>query len=161
LAVKGDGFFIVSGNAGQTFLTRAGSFVRDGQGDLVNAAGYKLMGYSLAAGNPNVVTNGTAGLQVVNVGALALQANPSTSGSRFVNLPANATAVAAANRPSANAVSSTYTGKTSLVAFDNLGNEVTLDVYATKTGSGTWEISVFDRAAAAASGSFPYSSGPL
>src|SRR5438046_137383 len=36
LAVKGNGFFVVSGNDDQTFLTRAGSFVRDGEGDLVN-----------------------------------------------------------------------------------------------------------------------------
>ena len=36
----------------QTFLTRAGSFVQDGDGNLVNAAGYKLMGYSLARRQP-------------------------------------------------------------------------------------------------------------
>ena len=30
------------------FLTRAGSFVPDGQGNLVNAAGFHLMGYNLA-----------------------------------------------------------------------------------------------------------------
>ena len=74
----------------QTFLTRAGSFVQDGDGNLVNAAGYKLMGYSLADGSPNVVANGTAGLEVVNIGTLALQANPSTEGTLFVNLPSNA-----------------------------------------------------------------------
>ena len=32
LAVKGDGFFVVSDTSGQSFLTRAGSFVRDGYG---------------------------------------------------------------------------------------------------------------------------------
>ena len=116
LAVKGSGFFIVSGNeADQTFFTRAGSFVPDGDGNLVNAAGYKLMGYSLADGNPNVVTNGTAGLTVVNLGTLALQANPSTLGELFVNLPANAAVTAPADLPSANAPTSTYSGKTSLV----------------------------------------------
>ena len=36
---------------GQTFLTRAGSFVPDGEGNLVNAAGFKLMGYSLTGGD--------------------------------------------------------------------------------------------------------------
>ncbi len=46
LAVKGDGFFIVTSESGQTFLTRAGSFVPNGTGDLVNAAGYRLMGLS-------------------------------------------------------------------------------------------------------------------
>jgi len=162
LAVKGNGFFIVEGNPGQPFLTRAGSFVRDGEGNLVNAAGFKLMGYNLDTGSsPSIVTNGTAGLEVVNIGALALQANASTAGELSVNLPANATVVVAANRPSANAATAVYDGKTSLIAYDNLGNEATIDVYAAKTAAGTWEISAFDRAAAASGGAFPYSSGPL
>ena len=79
--------------SGQTFLTRAGSFVKDGNGDLVNAAGYRLMGYSLAPGAPGPVANGTAGLVVVNIGALALQSDPSTTGNLFVNLPSNAAIV--------------------------------------------------------------------
>src|SRR5262249_35500986 len=128
LAVKGDGFFVVSGTGGQTYLTRAGSFVKDANGDLVNAAGYRLMGHNLAGGAPSVVANGTAGLEVVNIGTLALQSNPSTTGNLYANLPANATAVAAANLPSQNASTATYTAKTSLVAYDNLGNQVTLDV---------------------------------
>lgn len=161
LAVKGNGFFIVSGNGDQTFLTRAGSFVKDSEGDLVNAAGYKLMGYNLAGGSPSVVANGTAGLEAVNIGALALQSNPSTQGNLYVNLPSNASVVAAADLPSANAATASYTAKTSLVAYDNLGNRVTLDVYASKTASETWEIAVFDQAAAASGGGFPYSSGPL
>jgi flagellar hook protein FlgE len=161
LGVKGNGFFVVSGNGGQTFLTRAGSFVRDAEGSLVNAAGFKLMGYDLASGTPSIVANGTAGLGVVNIGSFALQANPSTQGQFYVNLPADAAVVPAADLPSANAATATYTGKTSLIAYDNLGSEVTLDIYAAKTGTGTWEISAYDRATAAAGGAFPYTSGPL
>lgn len=161
LGVKGNGFFVVSNNAGQTFLTRAGSFVKNGEGNLVNAAGYQLMGYSLASGNPSIVANGTAGLEAVNIGALALQSTPSTTGNLYVNLPANATAVAAADLPSANAASATYTAKTSLVTYDNLGSQVTLDVYATKTAANTWEIAVYDQAAADPGGGFPYTSAAL
>jgi flagellar hook protein FlgE len=161
LAIKGNGFFVVSDPGGATFLTRAGSFVTDGGGDLINAAGYKLMGYNVSGGNPTIVTNSTAGLEVVNIGALALQANPSTTGQLFVNLPSNAADVVAANLPSANAGTAAYTAKSSLVAYDNLGNAVTVDVYAAKTGTGTWEISVFDQATAASGGGFPYTSGPL
>jgi flagellar hook protein FlgE len=162
LAVKGNGFFVVSGNEpDQTFLTRAGSFVQDGDGNLVNAAGYKLMGYSLADGNPNVVSNGTAGLSVVNLGTLALQANPSSEGTLFVNLPSDAAVTVAADLPSANSATSTYGGKTSLVAYNSLGGQVTIDVFAARTGAGTWEITAYDRAAAGSGGSFPYSSGPL
>jgi flagellar hook protein FlgE len=161
LAVKGNGFFVVSGPGGQTYLTRAGSFVKDGNGDLVNSAGFKLMGYNIASGAANVVSNGSAGLVPVNIGAFALQANASTQGQLFVNLPSNSSVVAAADLPAANGATATYAGKTSLVTYDSLGNQVTLDVYSANKGGGDWEISIYDHAAAASSGGFPYSSGPL
>jgi flagellar hook protein FlgE len=161
LAIKGDGFFVVSSENGQTYLTRAGSFVADGVGDLVNAAGFKLMGYSLANGPPSIVANGTAGLEVVNIGTLSLQANPSTVGAFNVNLPVNSPVIAPANLPSVNAATSDSTAMTSVVAYDNLGNEITLDVYSSNLGGGNWEISVFNRADAAPGGGFPYSTGPL
>lgn len=46
LAIKGNGFFVVSNNGQGTFLTRAGNFVPDASGNLVNSAGYQLMGYA-------------------------------------------------------------------------------------------------------------------
>ncbi|MCL4766643.1 MAG: flagellar hook protein FlgE [Hyphomicrobiaceae bacterium] len=161
LAARGRGFFLVSGPDGQVYMTRAGSFVMDGEGRLVNAAGYSLMGYPLANGSPSVVANGYAGLEVVNIGELALQANPSTEGTFFVNLPSNAAVVPAADLPSANAATAAFTGKSSLIAYDNLGNEVIVDIYSSKVADETWEIAVFDRAAAAAGGAFPYAAGPL
>lgn len=161
LAVQGNGFFIVEGDNGQQFLTRAGAFVPDGSGNLVNAAGYKLMGYSVTGGNPSIVSNGTAGLEVISVGSLALQANPSNHANLFVNLPENDGVVPLASRPSQNPATPTYSGKTSLVAYDNLGNEVTLDVYSAKTGTNTWEVSIYDRATAGVGGGFPYSAPML
>lgn len=50
LAIRGDGFFVVQDSGGTPFLTRAGSFVPDAQGRLVNAAGFQLMAYSYANG---------------------------------------------------------------------------------------------------------------
>src|SRR5919108_3922187 len=57
LAVQGQGFFIVSGANEGAYLTRAGSFVRDGEGNLVNAAGFTLMGYPFEAGGGATVVN--------------------------------------------------------------------------------------------------------
>src|SRR5436190_5548421 len=108
LSVKGNGFFVVSNDAGQTFLTRAGSFVADGNGNLVNAAGFKLMGYPIVGGNPNTVANGTAGLTAVSVGSLSLQAVPSAAGNLAVNLPSNDATVAAANLPAGNTAGSQF-----------------------------------------------------
>ncbi len=162
LAISGNGFFVVTDAGNTPYLTRAGSFVPDGNGQLVNAAGFYLMGYPIEAGaSIDVTANGYAGLEIVSLADLSLRAEPSTEGKFQVNLPSNADAVAAADLPSTNAADAEYSAKTSLVAYDNLGNEVMLDVYSTKTGAGTWEIAVFNKADAGADGGFPYASGPL
>jgi flagellar hook protein FlgE len=161
LALQGNGFFVVGGSGGQTYLTRAGSFVQDNTGHLVNTAGYQLMGYSLANGTtPSITANGTFGMQPVDVGNLALQATPSTSGQLYMNLNSNAAVVAAADLPSTNAATATYTSKTSLVTYDNLGNTVNLDIYASKTTANTWEVAAYNQADAT-SGGFPYASSAL
>jgi flagellar hook protein FlgE len=163
LAIQGNGFMVVADKAGVPFLTRAGSFTVDAStGNLVNTAGYTLMGYDVSDGDPNVVLNGMGELEPVNLSSMNLQAKPSTTGTFVANLPANSD-VETGDLPSDNTVDSTYTTKSSIVAYDKVGNEVTLDVYFTKT-SGTpieWEMAVFDQADAASGGGFPYSSAAL
>lgn len=161
LAISGSGFFVVADPSGQPRLTRAGSFELTGDGRLINAAGFALMGYSLADGAAPAVVNGFAGLEEINIGALSLQATPSTEGTFYVNLPSADDVVAAANLPSANASTAEYSGTKSLIAHDNLGTEVIIDVYAAQSATGEWEITAFDRSEAATGGGFPYASGPL
>ncbi len=72
LAVNGKGFFVVSDSTGKCFLTRAGSFVPDANGNLVNAAGFYLMGAAssgVQAQNASALT----GMQVVNIAAATPQ----------------------------------------------------------------------------------------
>ncbi len=162
LAVAGDGFFIVEDPSGDRFLTRAGSFVPDSDGNLVNAAGFYLLGFQMTDGaTPTPTANGFAGLERVRQSDISLAANPSTLGDLRFNLEAEADVIAAADLPSANAATAQYTSKTSIVAYDNLGGEKLIDLYFSKTADNTWEVAVFDRAEAAASGPFPYASGPL
>jgi flagellar hook protein FlgE len=152
LMIQGNGFFVVTDAGGTPFLTRAGSFVPDGEGNLVNAAGFYLMGYDVRNGPPNVVANGLTGLDVVNIAQTALQGNPSTRATlESANLDANAAITA--GPPD-------YTSKTSIVTYDNIGNKVTLDVYMFKTAANTWDVQAYDNAAST-NGGFPYSSGPL
>lgn len=167
LAVQGNGFFVVQGPNGGTALTRAGSFVPDASGQLVNTAGYSLMGYNLTDGSSATV-NGTGGLQVINLSKQSLTANPSTAGSLVFNLDATKAPVAAgASLPSQNTATSAATYKTSVAAYDHLGNAVTFDVYFTKTasdpatGDATWEAAVYNQADAAAGGGFPYTTAAL
>jgi flagellar hook protein FlgE len=161
LAVNGDGFFVVQNSSGTPFLTRAGSFVPDGEGNLVNAAGFYLMGYSFAAGPPSATANGFGGLEMVSIAQEELLAVPSSQGVFTANLPVDAPVVAAGLLPSANAPGATATQKTSLVVYDNLGSEVMLDIHYTKTGTNTWEVAVFNQAGAAPGAPFPYAAGSL
>ncbi len=145
LAVDGSGFLVVADgpDAGEAaHLTRAGSFVQDGEGYLVNAAGKYLMGvpWTVQSQTPSLPTNGTAGLSAIQIETLALQAEPSTEGAFNVNLPSDA--VVEATLPSGNTAPPVSSYKSLLVAIDNLGGKVNLDVYASLTAPNTWEISV-------------------
>lgn len=155
LAVRGDGFFVVSDSAGVNYLTRAGSFVKNEDGVLVNAGGFVLMGYPLTSGQPPIVVNGLSGLVPVSFTDLTLTAAPSTTGKFTANLPSNAAITAPADLPSANAATAAYSGKSSLLSYDSLGNEVILDLYFAKTADNEWEVSVYNQADATAGG-FPY-----
>jgi len=176
LAIQGDGFLVVKDAQDVAYLTRAGSFTVDASsGNLVNTAGYTLLGYPVAAdGSTSVVTNGTTGLTPINISGMNLRAKPSTEGTFLVNLPSSAAIVdpTAQNTPADNTgdvpadptatppvaavTASKYTDKSSIVAYDNVGNAVTLDMFLTRTAADTWEVSVFNHADAPATGTFPY-----
>jgi flagellar hook protein FlgE len=160
MAIQGNGFFVVQDESGNTFLTRAGSFTQDANGDLVNASGYTLMGYPVSATSAAPTTDTLSQLVPVSVSTSGLVANPSTSGTLTGNLPSTSS-VDTGTLPSANSASSTYTDMTTVTAYDNLGNPVTLNVYMTNTGANTWEADVFNAADAASGGGFPYSAGPI
>ncbi len=147
LAVQGNGFFVVSDATNtQQFLTRAGSFVPDSQGNLVNAAGYYLLG------QPGKVTNfsqnSLSGMQIVNIANVSQVPVPSTLATVTGNLDPSAAIVPPASLPPG---PTSYSSKSSIVAYDNIGNPKTLDVYMAKTGSvagtDTWQIQVYDSAA--------------
>ncbi|MGD1015729.1 MAG: flagellar hook protein FlgE [Roseiarcus sp.] len=167
LAIQGDGYFVVSDSSGALYLTRNGSFVPDAEGNLVNSAGYYLMGNTAGSGQADSVPT-----QKVNVTAAGDLPTATTSGTLSVNLPSTATVVTnAADLPSANpsAADATYSDETSVTAYDNLGGAHTINVYLTNTGvsttgtnkgDDTWEITAYDAADAAQTGGFPYTTTP-
>ena len=162
LAVKGNGFFVVQDGSGNSFMTRAGAFVPDGNGNLLNAAGFQLMGYNYENGTPTVTANGFGGLEPVTIAQTSLRATASSQGIFSANVPRSAEVVAAGSLPSDNVAGSTYSAKSSLVVYDNLGGEKMLDIYFTKTADDTWQVAVYDRAdAATGSTPFPYANAAL
>ncbi|MCR9122606.1 MAG: flagellar hook protein FlgE [Phyllobacteriaceae bacterium] len=160
LAVDGGGFFVVKDQNGASFMTRSGAFVPDAEGRLVNSAGYFLSGYSFENGDPAVTANSLEGTEIVRLDNTAMDAAASQFGTFQVNFPSDAPVVTG-TLPSANAATSEFSQKTSVLAYGDLGGSELLDVYMTKTAANTWEIAVFDQAQAAAGTNFPYGSGPL
>jgi flagellar hook protein FlgE len=152
LAINGNGFFVVQDAGGTTYMTRAGSFQPNAIGELVNAGGFKLLGYPYTVDNPTPVVNGFDGLVPVTVGNGSLVAKASTSGVFFSNLESTADVVTG-TLPKANAAGAEYTHKSSLKVYDSLGNEVLLDIFFTKVHEATdtsdvdkWEVTVFNAA---------------
>jgi flagellar hook protein FlgE len=162
LAIRGNGFFVVTDAGGTPYMTRAGAFVKNGSQELVNSAGFYLMGYPIQNGEPTVVANSLDGLERINLANVAYEANPTVSGMFKGVLDSNATVIPAGTLPSDNVAGSTYSSKASIVTYDSLGNKQMLDVYMAKTGTApdTWQAVVFDQSTATAGG-FPYTGGPL
>lgn len=142
LAINGNGFFVVEGTNGTPYMTRAGSFVPNATGELVNAGGYKLLGYPYTEEDPTPVVNGYAGLEPVKIASDGLVATGSTLGTFVANLDASSDILA----PPFAAVGDDFTHKTSIKAFDTLGNEVLYDVYFSKTADNEWQMDIVDKA---------------
>ena len=159
LAVKGNGFFVVTDASGVSKLTRAGAFLPDENGDLKNTAGLFLMGLPIdGATQPNTIP-AIGELKRVSLKEMGMTATATTSGDLSVNLP-SASTIQDGSLPTENTADAKFSVKTSQVFYDNLGAAKTLDFYYTKTADNTWEVAVFD-AAGRTNGGFPYSSGPI
>ncbi|SDQ92896.1 flagellar hook protein FlgE [Pseudovibrio sp. Tun.PSC04-5.I4] len=145
LAINGNGFFQVQDQQGGTFYTRAGDFVLDKNGQMVNSGGYKLLS---AGGTPVSVDLNTPVWQA------------STQGELGVNLPSST-----AKRPPASAVGvipvvpapglpSNFDFKTSISTYDQNGNAVKVNVVYTKIDQNvdaagkvtdsTWKVQAVD-----------------
>ena len=100
-----------------------------------------------------ISTNSTAGMQIVNISQAQLQAQPSTQATVNGNLDPSAAIIAGPPGPAS------YSSKSSIVAYDNIGRPVTLDVYmsrtATAAGVDTWQVQVYDSSGRYADGRWP------
>jgi flagellar hook protein FlgE len=133
LALAGEGFFVVQGNAAGvdgTFFTRAGQFHLDKAGYMVNDQNLKLQGYQ-ADDNGNI----TGSVGNIRVGPTALPATPTGNIALAVNLNSNSDVAAPwdATRPA-----STSNFSTSTTIYDSLGNGHQATVYFSKTTTG-WD----------------------
>lgn len=131
LAINGDGFFIVKGDDGTPYMTRAGSFVLQEDGTLKNTAGYTLQGYEYdSTADPTIVVNGFDGLEPVDLSGSGISAVPSTTGVLNVNLP--------------NSVAVGGTQTTSLKVYDSQGTSRLITFTYEKIADNQWEVSAVE-----------------
>ena len=145
LAIKGEGFFVTSGEltSQDRTYTRAGAFQINDDGYVTTSQGQYLQVYQVNEdGTPKAVSlDSTQALQIPSV---AGQPTPTSKVNASLNLPANGTAVDPANFDPKD--SDTYTSSTSVVIYDSLGQSHTVTQYfmkdstAAATNPNTWRL---------------------
>jgi flagellar hook protein FlgE len=122
MAINGKGFFIVQDNTGANFYTRAGQFILDDVGDMINPDGLIVQGYEIDDGG--------------NLGNLT---DVSIPGERISPPSASTEFTFDINLDSQTAPNGTYS--TSQSVFDSLGNAIPLTLTFTKQAAAqTWLV---------------------
>ena len=138
LAIGGAGFFVVnslSDGTGSTLFTRAGSFLPDSLGNLVNSSGFFFQGWRLDAagrlpGTAGNITNTTssadlASLETVNVNSISGVAAGTTEVSMGANLTASQLSFAG---PLVTSLTKSITAATDMATDFSLANGNTFTV---------------------------------
>ncbi len=139
MAVQGSGFFVVNQGTSR-YYTRAGQFILNDAGKLVNPSGYKAQGYLLD-------TSGIATGSLVDIDLAGVQSQPKAS--TYFRLGANL---------NANASSGTVF-QSAANLYSSLGQLVTLTISLTKQTGNNWNYSMSATTSGAASGTITVSGG--
>jgi flagellar hook protein FlgE len=135
LAISGGGMFVLNGEAvgkSQDLYTRNGAFRFDQQGYLVNQAGYRVQGHnSTEAGQVSSIVQDVK----ISPGRL-LQPNATSE----VILHANFRPDDPISAFDVNDTENTASFRTSVVAFDGLGNPHEVTVYGSRIAANEWEM---------------------
>jgi flagellar hook protein FlgE len=141
VAISGNGFFVVkatpsTSTTASTYYTRDGSFEENDNGDLVNSAGYYLMGWPLDQnGNPPANQANISSVVPVNVAFLGGLTQATTTASIDINLNSSA-----ANAAYPVAAGTTPSYSTAVEVYDSLGTGNDLGINFTKMASPTSSI---------------------
>jgi flagellar hook protein FlgE len=137
LAISGNGFFQVKTPDASVHYTRNGQFKLNRDGDIVNNAGDRLMGY--AADASGVVQSGQA--QPLQLKTTAIEPKATSTVDITANLDSRAVITQPAAGPGINfADAATYNNATSVNAIDANGKDVVVTSYFQKTAADTWAV---------------------
>lgn len=146
LAVSGNGFFIVSASSGgpasndSVFYTRAGSFVPDGEGYLVNSSGYYLLGWELD--DSGALPANRNELTTINLYSLNGTAEATTEINLRANLQASESAQTAYTAGDMTAGTVTPHFERTLEIYDSQGGAQPVKISFVKTAANSWAYEV-------------------
>lgn len=136
LAINDDGFFVMCDSAGNISYSRAGSFVTDKNGNIVNASGDYLQGYPVD--DSGTLQTGTVTDIQIKTGNIPAQATDNMTFTANFNASDEVIDRSTVTFDPANADS--YTDSYTTTVYDSLGNEHSVSQYFTKTAENTWEV---------------------
>ena len=136
LAINDDGFFVMCDSAGNISYTRAGSFVTDKNGYIVNASGDYLQGYPVD--DSGTLQTGTVTDIQIKTGNIPAQAT--TEETFTANFDSSSEAIDTSTVVFDPNNSDSYNSSYTTTVYDSLGNEHSLSQYFIKTGDNQWEV---------------------
>jgi flagellar hook protein FlgE len=138
MAIQGDGLFVLSGTDGVTYYSRAGQFMLNKEGYLVNPMNYKVQGYAFdSAGLP---TGRLGNIQLSNLTSTPIATTQLELGVDLDSQSTIKTWNASNPNPTTGEVTTdSYNYSNSLYVYDSLGNKHQVNTYYTKTAANTWE----------------------
>ncbi|WP_038249488.1 flagellar hook protein FlgE [Ghiorsea bivora] len=133
MAINGNGMFALKDPAsGQTYYTRAGSFILDKNSNLIDGQGFVVQGWAT-----NEQGDATGNITDITFGGLASQAQPTTNVDVGVTLDSNAATYNAGVAFDPNNAA-TYHYKAEANIYDSLGQQHAVSVYYIKEANNTW-----------------------
>jgi flagellar hook protein FlgE len=131
VAINGNGFFELSQN-GATVYSRNGQFFMSPTGAITNADGLQLMGY--AADSKGVIDPGN----IVPLSIPTADMAPSATTSIGLQFNLNSQDPLPKTTPFSATDPSSYTGTTTVFAYDSLGGSQQVNLYFVKNSVGSW-----------------------
>lgn len=129
LALEGDGFFIVNDGLA-SYYTRAGQFIFDSEGKLVNADGLTVQGW-----DADLSGNQTGAIQNIDLSSVSSTPNATTAVTLSTNLDSRAAVTGPFDLANPSTTSNFSSG---ITVYDSLGNAHTVITYFTKTAANAW-----------------------
>jgi flagellar hook protein FlgE len=144
LAIQGNGFFNVKDTSGNSFFTRAGSFVQNSDGDLVTAgSGYTLQGKIITTTGTTETVSGN--LSSINLTGTTANSAPTATASVVFSANLNSSETVRTDTwdgSSPTTAANTSDFNISTTVYDSLGNARALTTYFRHVAANKWTYHV-------------------